>query len=55
MEITKKSFVINRIIDIYLVSLQIVISNLIQFQTCDTTYCVIYDYMNTKTMKLLIL
>jgi hypothetical protein len=52
METSKKLSANNMIIDIYLVSLQRLLSSQNRFQTCSTTFCVIYVYMNTKMLKL---
>jgi hypothetical protein len=50
METSKKLSANNMIIDIYLVSLQRLLSSQNRFQTCSTIFCVIYVYMNIKTI-----
>jgi hypothetical protein len=48
METSKKLSANNMIIDIYLVSLQRLLSSQNRFQTCSTIFCFIYVYMSMR-------
>jgi hypothetical protein len=48
METRKKNSANNMIIDIYLVSLQTVMSSQNRFRTCSTIFCIRYIYYNIK-------